>query len=75
MKSFFGEVLPDRGESELFPAAVRSDEQGRYRLEGVYPTRGGPGTTIWLCEYRARGQIKAERVAVAPGETVQFTIG
>lgn len=35
MKSFFGETLPDRGESTMFPAAVRSDADGRYRLDGL----------------------------------------
>ncbi|MBX3458388.1 MAG: carboxypeptidase regulatory-like domain-containing protein [Planctomycetes bacterium] len=35
MKSFFGETLPDRGESTMFPAGVRSDAEGRYRLDGL----------------------------------------
>src|SRR5690606_9496942 len=35
MKSFFGETLPDRGESTMFPASVRSDAEGRYRVDNL----------------------------------------
>jgi protocatechuate 3,4-dioxygenase beta subunit len=35
MKSFFGEELPDRGESTMFPASIRTDATGRYRVENL----------------------------------------
>lgn len=35
MKSFFGEALPDRGESTMFPSSIRSAEDGTYRIEGL----------------------------------------
>lgn len=35
MKSFFGESLPDRGESTMFPSAIRSGTDGSYRIEGL----------------------------------------
>jgi len=33
MKSFFGESLPDRGESMMFPSSIRSGTDGTYRIE------------------------------------------
>lgn len=35
MKSFFGENLPDRGDSMMFPIGVRTGQDGSYRLEGL----------------------------------------
>ncbi|MBX3473556.1 MAG: carboxypeptidase regulatory-like domain-containing protein [Planctomycetes bacterium] len=35
MKSFFGESLPDRGESTMFPSSIRSGSDGTYRIEGL----------------------------------------
>ncbi|MCC7508823.1 MAG: carboxypeptidase regulatory-like domain-containing protein [Planctomycetes bacterium] len=35
MKSFFGETLPDRGESTLFPSSIRSDENGAFRIDNL----------------------------------------
>ncbi|MCC6465452.1 MAG: carboxypeptidase regulatory-like domain-containing protein [Planctomycetes bacterium] len=37
MKSFFGESLPDRGDSRLVPPNIRTDDNGAYRLEGLKP--------------------------------------
>ena len=38
MKVFFGEELPDRGESTMFPASVRTDAEGFYRVDGLKAT-------------------------------------
>ncbi len=35
MKSLFGEVLPDRGESPMFSSPVRSAEDGSYRIPAL----------------------------------------
>jgi len=35
MKSFFGEELPDRGESTMFPANIRTDADGHYEVLGL----------------------------------------
>lgn len=35
MKSFFGEELPDRGESTMFPASIRTDADGHYEIIGL----------------------------------------
>ncbi|MCL4730144.1 MAG: carboxypeptidase regulatory-like domain-containing protein [Planctomycetes bacterium] len=39
MKSFFGESLPDRGESTMFPTSIRSGTDGSYRIEGLKAAR------------------------------------
>ncbi|MCH8949799.1 MAG: carboxypeptidase regulatory-like domain-containing protein, partial [Chloroflexi bacterium] len=69
MKSFFGEVLPDRGESELFPSKVRSDEQGRYRLEGL---RAADYTV--LANSREYEKHISSKLTVKAGETLEYEI-
>lgn len=39
MKTFFGESLPDRGDSLLMQTEVKTDSEGRYRLEGLKPAK------------------------------------
>lgn len=35
MRGLFGETLPDRGESPMFPSRIRSDQDGAYRVDGL----------------------------------------
>lgn len=69
MKSFFGEELPDRGESTMFPASIRTDAEGRYLVEGLKP-----GKSILLANSRDYEKYASPELEVKSGETLEHNI-
>ncbi|MBZ0136536.1 MAG: carboxypeptidase regulatory-like domain-containing protein [Planctomycetes bacterium] len=71
MKSFFGEELPDRGESTMFPASIRTDAEGRYLVEGLKPT-----ASILLANSRDFEKYVSPELKVKSGEIIEhnFTL-
>ena len=66
MKSFFGEELPDRGESTMFPASIRTDAEGRYLVEGLNPTK-----SVLLANSRDYEKYVSPELDVKAGETIE----
>ncbi|MCB9934775.1 MAG: carboxypeptidase regulatory-like domain-containing protein [Planctomycetes bacterium] len=69
MKSFFGEALPDRGESTMFPASVRTDAEGRYRVDGLKS-----GEHVLIANSRDFEKHISPALKVKAGETTQYNI-
>ena len=69
MKSFFGETLPDRGESEMFPASIRTDENGYYRIANLKPTK-----YVVLANTREYEKYASPELDVDAGKTVVHDI-
>lgn len=69
MKSFFGETLPDRGESEMFPASIRTDEDGYYRIDNLKPTK-----YVVLANSREYEKYASPELDVKAGATVVHDI-
>lgn len=66
MKSFFGEELPDRGESTMFPASIRTDAEGRYLVDGLKPVK-----SVLLANSRDFEKYVSPELDVKAGETIE----
>ncbi|MCB9894316.1 MAG: carboxypeptidase regulatory-like domain-containing protein [Planctomycetes bacterium] len=64
MKSFFGEELPDRGESTMFPASIRTDAEGHYLADGLKA-----GEYILLANSRDYEKYVSPKLEVKTGQT------
>ncbi|MCA8914537.1 MAG: carboxypeptidase regulatory-like domain-containing protein [Planctomycetes bacterium] len=64
MKSFFGEELPDRGESTMFPASIRTDAEGHFMASGLKA-----GEYILLANSRDYEKYISPSLKVSAGET------
>lgn len=69
MKSFFGEALPDRGESTMFPASVRTDAEGRYRVDGLKA-----GEHVLIANSRDFEKYISPALKVTSGQTTEHNI-
>jgi protocatechuate 3,4-dioxygenase beta subunit len=69
MKSFFGEALPDRGESTMFPASVRTDVEGRYRVDGLKA-----GEHVLIANSRDFEKHISPPLKVKAGEVAEYNI-
>ncbi|MEZ5993754.1 MAG: carboxypeptidase-like regulatory domain-containing protein [Planctomycetota bacterium] len=66
MKSFFGEELPDRGESTMFPASIRTDAEGRYEVVGLKPS-----SYVLLANSRDFEKYVSPELEVKPGSVTE----